>query len=101
MPNEMTEGWLHLILGLVNLERKEHAERLIENAAQLLFQGASEMVKSLSQKSLEETAAIMPLEIVSLLSLKLVQGISSTQDFQQDDIFQLYRNRLEAIVGSP
>ncbi len=99
MPNEMTEGWLHLLLGLVNLERKEHAERLIDNAGQLISQGASEMVKSLSQKSLEESAAILPLEIFSLIGLKLVQGISNTQGVQQDDVFQLYRNRLEGIVG--
>lgn len=101
MPNQMTEGWLHLLLGLANLERAEHAETLIENAAQLLSQGASEMVKSLSQKSLEESAAVLPLEIFSLISLKLVQGISNIQGFQQEDIFQLYRNRLEAIVDQP
>ena len=101
MPNQMTEGWLHLLLGLANLERAEHAETLIENAAQLLSQGASEIVKSLSQKSLEESAAVLPLEIFSLISLKLVQGISNIQGFQQEDIFQLYRNRLEAIVDQP
>ncbi len=101
MPNQMTEGWLHLLLGLANLERAEHAETLIENAAQLLSQGASEMVKSLSQKSLEESAAVLPLEAFSLISLKLVQGISNIQGFQQEDIFQLYRNRLEAIVDQP
>ena len=101
MPNEMTEGWLHLLLGLVSLERKEHAERLIDHAAWLLSQGASEMVKSLSQKSLEESAAVMLLEVFSLTSLKLIQGISNTQGFQQEDISQLYRNRLEAIVDQP
>ncbi len=100
VPNEITEAWVHLLLSLVNLERPDHARRLFQDAIQLFSQGASEMVKSLSQKSLEESAAVQPLEIFSLISLKLVQHVSTVDGFQEDDIFQIYYNRLEAIVGS-
>ena len=91
---------MHLLLALVNLDRAEHAARLIDDASELVSQGADEMVKSLAQKSLEESAAVQPLGIFSLISLKLVQRVSNVGGFQQDDIFQIYRNRLEAIVGS-
>ncbi|RYP33654.1 hypothetical protein DL767_004649 [Monosporascus sp. MG133] len=35
VPDEITEAWVHLILGLVNSERGEHAERLLDDASRL------------------------------------------------------------------
>ena len=100
VPNEITEAWVHLVLGLVNLERSEHAERLLDDASRLLSESAIEIVKALSQKSLEESSTILPLEIFSLVALKLIQSIPNVPGTQTDDISQIYRARLDKIVSS-
>ena len=68
VPNNITAAWAHLILGLLNVERSDHVERLIEDAIFLVTAGASDLVKTLSQKSFKQSSVILPLEIFSIMS---------------------------------
>ncbi|KAK3317448.1 hypothetical protein B0T19DRAFT_434993 [Cercophora scortea] len=73
VPVEIIDAWLHILLGLVNLPKdQDKAETLMDGANSLLNEGLSSIVKSVSKGSLLESSVVLPLELVSLMSLKLL-----------------------------
>ncbi|KAK4171461.1 hypothetical protein QBC36DRAFT_199299, partial [Triangularia setosa] len=103
-PTQIIDAWIHLILGLVSFQRdSERSERLIYDARRSAAEGANIIISSLSAKSLMENSVILPLEIFSLISLKLIQSVPNVLDLHSDrerassNIAQIYRNCLDEI----
>ncbi|KAL2021387.1 hypothetical protein VTK56DRAFT_7252 [Thermocarpiscus australiensis] len=106
LPNEITQAWMHLILGLVHCTKNsDRTERFLDGATYLLARGTNIIIRSLSQQSLEEKSTVLPLEVFSLISLQLMQGVANVQDVQvrpdseksNADVVEVYRNRLDEI----
>ncbi|KAI1370582.1 hypothetical protein F4677DRAFT_457763 [Hypoxylon crocopeplum] len=77
VPKEIVEGWIHLLMGLIYL-LKDHdkSDRLLNNARDLIRSGMATIIRSLSDKSLLDSSVVLPLELLSLLSLKLLQDFT-------------------------
>ncbi|KAK1758176.1 hypothetical protein QBC47DRAFT_410891 [Echria macrotheca] len=74
VPKEIVEGWIHLLMALVYLPKDdEKGERLLDDARVLITSGMATMIRALSDKSLLDSSVLLPQELVSLLSLKLLQ----------------------------
>lgn len=96
VPKEMIEGWIHLLMGLVHLANEtDKSDRLLEDAKTLIRSGMAIVVNSLSEKSLINNSIVLPLELLSLVSLKLLQDIT----LGKPDISECYSASLETMVG--
>ncbi|RYO78437.1 hypothetical protein DL766_001500 [Monosporascus sp. MC13-8B] len=77
VPKEIVEGWIHLLMGLVYLPKDyDKSDPLVDDAKILIHSGMAAVVRSLSDKSLLDSSVILPLELLSLLSLKLLQDVT-------------------------
>lgn len=106
VPTQIIDAWIHLLLGLASFPRdSDRSERLIGDARRAATEGANIIITSLSPKSLVENSVILPLEIFSLISLKLIQSAPNVPDSPSNkekantysDVAQIYRNRLDKI----
>lgn len=100
VPDDLKNAWLHLMMGLVFVPHDEvMSETLLVHAQLLIEEGIENIVKSLSRKSLMENAVISPIEICTLMGLKMLQD--STAGLP--DISYTYSAYLESVVskGSP
>ncbi len=96
VPDELIQAWIHLLMGLIYLPKDQFkSERLIDYAKSLLGKGINAIIMSLSEKSLLENSVVLPLEIVSLMSLKLLQDITQSHP----DISKTYYSYLDAVVS--
>ncbi|KAK5656101.1 hypothetical protein OQA88_5240 [Cercophora sp. LCS_1] len=74
VPKEIVEGWIHLLMALVYLPKDDDkTERLLDDARILITGGMATVIRALSDKSLLDNSVFLPLELVSLISLKLLQ----------------------------
>ncbi|KAK4641757.1 LOW QUALITY PROTEIN: hypothetical protein QC761_503640 [Podospora bellae-mahoneyi] len=106
VPTQIIDAWIHLLLGLASFPRdSDRSERLIGDARRAATEGANIIITSLSPKSLVENSVILPLEIFSLISLKVIQSAPNVPDSPSNkekantysDVAQIYRNRLDKI----
>ena len=96
VPKEIVEGWIHLLMALVYLPKDYHkSDRLFDDAKLLIHSGMAAVVRSLSEKSLLDSSVVLPQELVSLLSLKLLQD--STMGMP--DVSQCYSACLDELVS--
>jgi hypothetical protein len=107
VPDEFTDAWIHLILGLVHLRTDmARSEMFIDGAMNLLAKGMKFVQKSLSRQPIVESSALLPLEIFSMMSIRLIQRISNVgnrrpgTDESKSDIAQVYRKYLNEIASS-
>lgn len=96
IPDELKNAWLHLTMGLIFVPHDEvMSENLLVHAQLLIEEGIESIVKSLSTKSLVEDAVILPVELLSLMGLKMLQD--STAGLP--DITDTYSTYLESVVS--
>lgn len=96
VPIELKSGWLHLVMSFIHLSRDLFlGETTIRDAQFLIGEGLNKMVKSSSTKTLSERSVVLPLEIVSLISLKLLQDVTRGRP----DISEIYSSHIESIVS--
>lgn len=96
IPDELKNAWLHLTMGLIFVPHDEvMSENLLIHAQLLIEEGIESIVKSLSTKSLVEDAVILPVELLSLMGLKMLQD--STAGLP--DITDTYSTYLESVVS--
>lgn len=96
IPDELKNAWLHLTMGLIFVPHDEvMSENLLIHAQLLIEEGIQGIVKSLSTKSLVEVAVILPVELLSLMGLKMLQD--STAGLP--DITETYSTYLESVVS--
>ncbi|KAK3307749.1 uncharacterized protein B0T15DRAFT_522460 [Chaetomium strumarium] len=100
VPNELVEGWIHLLMALVYLPIHEaKSDRLFDDANGLIHNGMAAVIRSLSDKSLLDSSVVLPQELLSLISLKLLRD--STMGMP--DIIECYSgclDELEADIAS-
>ena len=96
VPNEVIEGWIHLLMSLIYmLKDYEKGERLLDHAKTLVRSGMASVVCSLSAKPLLDNSVILPLELLSLLNLKLLQDVT----VGRPNISECYSASLKEMVG--
>ncbi|PQE19750.1 mg2+ transporter protein [Rutstroemia sp. NJR-2017a WRK4] len=94
-PNEFLQAWLHLLMGLIYLskENQHRSYEFIFSAETLTTRGLKTIIQSLSKKNLVESSVVLPLELVSLMSLKLLHGITPGHS----DIIKTYSSYTDSI----
>lgn len=96
VPDDLKNAWLHLTMGLIFVPLDEvMSETLLVQAQLLIEESIENIVKSLTTKSLIDNAVILPIELFTLMSLKLLQD--STAGLP--DISQTYSAYLESVVS--
>lgn len=84
-------------MSFIHLPRDNYlGETILREARLLIGDGMNKMVKSSSTKTLLERSVVLPLEIVSLISLKLLQDVTRGLP----DISETYSSYIESIVSS-
>ncbi|KAI1661526.1 hypothetical protein F4813DRAFT_386056 [Daldinia decipiens] len=77
VPKEIFEGWIHLLIGLIYLLTDyDKASHLLDGARFLIYRGMVTMVRLLSKRPLLDNSVVLPLELLSLLCMKLLQGVT-------------------------
>lgn len=98
MPDEVVQAWIHLLMALVRYDSdRRKAYRLLEDAHDLLDAGLKQMVMALSDRTLLSQAVVLPMELVSLLSLQLMQNPNPGLP----DMMETYLSYITSIVSSP
>ncbi|KAK3987253.1 hypothetical protein QBC44DRAFT_246283 [Cladorrhinum sp. PSN332] len=78
-PSLLLDAWVHIVLGLVNRRDEDRMYQLSSTAAGrsgLMYQGMTEMLRALSDQELYDRSMVLPLELVSLISMKLLNDIT-------------------------
>lgn len=97
IPDELVQGWLHLVMTLVFASLgSESWQAQSRKATKLLEAGSNLLMDRLSKGELQDHSVVMPQEIVSILSQKLLLGISSTE--VEKDIASVYTQYLLRVV---
>ncbi|KAI7774753.1 hypothetical protein LA080_007918 [Diaporthe eres] len=96
VPDDLKNAWLHLTMSLIFVPHDEvMSETLLVHAQLLIEEGIENIVKSLSRKSLLENAVILPIELCTLMGLKMLQD--STAGLP--DISHTYSAYLESVAA--
>lgn len=97
VPDQLIDGWLHLLLGLSYMSSDpERASSFLDfHAKPLISQGLNAIVKDMAKKPLFEKSIILPQELVSLMSMKLLTDVTPGLP----NISQTYSAYLSAIVS--
>ncbi|KAK4184374.1 hypothetical protein QBC35DRAFT_417078 [Podospora australis] len=76
-PGTLINGWMHILLGLVVLPVDEYRPEKLMAAAYLSCRaGLEEMIDSLSKTPLIDKSVVLPMELLSLISMKLLRDIT-------------------------
>lgn len=96
VPDELKNAWLHLTMGLIFVPHDEvMSETLLVQAQLLIEESIENIVKSLTTKSLIDNVVVLPIELFTLMGLKMLQD--STAGLP--DISQTYSAYLESVVS--
>ncbi|KAK3492602.1 uncharacterized protein B0T23DRAFT_146058 [Neurospora hispaniola] len=78
VPDQLIDGWLHLLLGLSYMSTDpERASTFLDlHAKPLISQGLNAIVKDMAKKPLLENSVVLPQELVSLISRKLLTDVT-------------------------
>ncbi|KAI1376242.1 hypothetical protein F4677DRAFT_85578 [Hypoxylon crocopeplum] len=89
VPDSLACAWLHLVMALIQASLNEEAWSENMNVAEALIRrGMNDIVDELSTESLLSSSVIQPMELITLVSLKLLQdstgAYSSINDTYSD-----------------
>lgn len=102
-PLSLIDAWMHLVLALITLPNDRiRSESLIWDAEMLLKRGLQEMIAALPGKSLSKSSIVLPLELVSLMSKRLLKGVApglGPETPRPPDISATYSSSLSGIVS--
>lgn len=94
IPLQLLRAWAHLVMALVRANTKICQYNMhMEHATKLIKQGMAEVVHSFSGDDLLSKEVVLPMEIVSLLSMKLLQDVTGVFP-NLDTIYSEYLNAL-------
>jgi len=97
--------WMNMVLGLACLRTNTYRlETLVDmGTEQLLREGIREMLESLSSKELSERSVVLPLELVSLMSMQLLKDVTPSlppgSAARLPGIYETYSSYLDSIVS--
>jgi hypothetical protein len=97
LPREFTRAWLYALSGIVDRattgrDGKSHLEKCLES----LTIGMRKVMNSLSKGSLRSRAAMLPMELVPLIALRLLKDQVGQEE---DDLIATYRRYLNSMVS--
>lgn len=96
IPDALKNAWLHLVMSLIFVQHDEvMSENILISAESLLETGIEEIVTSLCDKPLMENTVMLPMELFSLMALKLLQDTTAGLP----DISRIYSAYLESVVS--
>lgn len=97
IPDGLVKSWIHTLMGLIYATQDSQVwEEHLEEAARLVSQGLDEIAGSLiGHGELLKQSAILPLEIVSLVSIRLLQDVT----YGAPSISGTYSEYLESLVS--
>ena len=97
IPDGLIKAWIHTLMGLIYATQDSQVwEEHLEEAARLVSHGLDEMTNSLTgHGGLLKQTVILPLEIVSRVSIKLLQDVT----YGAPSISGTYSEYLEALVS--
>jgi hypothetical protein len=79
VPIQLIRAWIYLLLGLAKATKKMVTRNThFYNAMDLLKEGMAEVMQALPSDDLLAREVVLPMEVVSLLSLKLLQDTTGT-----------------------
>ncbi|KAF4342600.1 hypothetical protein FBEOM_3457 [Fusarium beomiforme] len=97
MPSEFSKAWLYITMAIVygsNDDSKWH--KRMRRAEDLIDMGSKKLVQGIGENSLLEKAAVLPLEVLSLITMGLLQD----QVGKSDDICGTYPQYLNSLDNS-
>ena len=95
LPKEFVSAWLYLVMAMIYSTSNDGPWRnRIIRATTLISSGMQKIIKGLSDVNLLEKATVLPLEVLSLLTLGLLQDQVGTSD----DICETYSQYLNSLV---
>lgn len=98
VPDQLIDGWLHILLGLcsMSMDPLRALTFLDFHAKPLISQGLNAIVKDMAKKPLLEKSVVLPQELFSLMSMKLLTDITPGLP----NISKTYSDYLGAIVSA-
>lgn len=94
VPNVLIQAWLHTLMGFIHSTQETHLwDKHVQVAESLIKAGMKEVVDGLSDQDLLGRAAVLPMELVSMISLKLIQDSTNTAP----DIALTYSDYLDSL----
>ncbi|KAB5551293.1 hypothetical protein GE09DRAFT_168424 [Coniochaeta sp. 2T2.1] len=99
VPIQLIRAWIYLLLALAKATKKATSNNHFDNARELLKEGMAEVMQNLPSEDLLAREVVLPMELVSLLSLKLLQDTTGTYP-NLDTIYSEYLNALDNEVAT-
>lgn len=97
LPREFVTAWLYVVMAMVFGAADEIVwhSRFVR-ASSLIIQGMEKVMQGLSDVNLLERATVLPLEVLSLITM----GLLKDQVGKHDDICETYSQYLNSLVNS-
>ncbi|CAJ0546131.1 Ff.00g096040.m01.CDS01 [Fusarium sp. VM40] len=94
LPSEFSKAWLYLTMAIIYSAKDDPKwNSRMKRAEDLIEKGSKKFLQGLSEKSLLEKAAVLPLEVLSLVTMGLLQD----QVGKSDDICDTYSQYLNSL----
>ncbi|KAI8684106.1 hypothetical protein NCS57_00076100 [Fusarium keratoplasticum] len=97
LPPEFSTAWLYVVMGMIYGSKDDFTwNSRINRAKDLVEKGSKKLLQGLSNKSLLDRASVLPLEVLSLVTMGLLQD----QVGKSDDICDTYSQYLNSLDNS-
>ncbi|KAI8725082.1 hypothetical protein NCS52_00078400 [Fusarium sp. LHS14.1] len=97
LPPEFSTAWLYVVMGMIYGSKDDFTwNSRIARARDLVEKGSKKLLQGLSNKSLLDRASVLPLEVLSLVTMGLLQD----QVGKSDDICDTYSQYLNSLDNS-
>ncbi|KAM0437708.1 hypothetical protein ACHAPT_002073 [Fusarium lateritium] len=94
LPPEFSTAWLYVVMGMIYGSKDDFTwKSRLSRARDLVEKGSKKVLQGLSDKSLLNRASVLPLEVLSLVTMGLLQD----QVGKSDDICDTYSQYLNSL----
>jgi hypothetical protein len=93
LPRELVTSWLHIVFGLIYSSHTLDWFSHMTKAKSLMKDGMQKMIRGISSQNLLDEAVMLPTEVMSLITLNLLQDDVGKYD-DICDTYSLYLNFL-------
>ncbi|KAH8121649.1 hypothetical protein LI328DRAFT_158084 [Trichoderma asperelloides] len=97
LPRELVTAWLHIVFGLIYSSHTTDWFSHMTRARSLMKDGMQKMIQGISSQNLLDKAVMLPTEIMSLITLNLLQDDVGKYD-NICDTYSLYLNSLDTDI---
>ncbi|KAM0262336.1 hypothetical protein ACHAQJ_001805 [Trichoderma viride] len=97
LPRELVTAWLHIVFGLIYSSHTPDWFSHMTRAKSLMRDGMQKMMQGISNQNLLDKAVMLPTEVMSLVTLNLLQDDVGKYD-NICDTYSLYLNSLDTDI---